>query len=60
VQATEASRIAVIGGAPVGKRFIEWNFVSSRQQRIQQAKQAWLEGRFPPVPGDELEFIPLP
>lgn len=60
VQATEPARIAVIGGAPVGDRVIEWNFVSSRKERIEQAKRDWVEGRFPKVPGDEIEFIPLP
>jgi redox-sensitive bicupin YhaK (pirin superfamily) len=60
VTATEASRIALIGGAPLGRRFIEWNFVSSRKERIEQAKGDWRAGRFPKVPGDEDEFIPLP
>lgn len=60
VQATQPARIAVIGGAPVGDRVIEWNFVSSRKERIEQAKRDWVEGRFPKVPGDEIEFIPLP
>ncbi len=60
VQATEDSRIALIGGAPVGERHIEWNFVSSRRNRIEQAKGDWQGGRFPKVPGDEQEFIPLP
>jgi len=60
VKANEASRIALIGGAPVGHRYIEWNFVSSRRARIEQAKDDWRAGRFPSVPGDEDEFIPLP
>ncbi|EON91653.1 pirin [Marinobacter lipolyticus SM19] len=60
ITAVEESRIALIGGAPVGKRFIEWNFVSSRKERIEQAKNDWTEGRFDKVPGDEVEFIPLP
>ncbi|MBL8444935.1 MAG: pirin family protein, partial [Zoogloeaceae bacterium] len=60
VEATEESRIAIIGGEPIGKRFIDWNFVSSRKERIEQAKIDWREGRFPRVPGDEVEFIPLP
>lgn len=60
VEATEESRIALIGGEPLGKRFIDWNFVSSRKERIEQAKIDWREGRFPKVPGDEVEFIPLP
>jgi redox-sensitive bicupin YhaK (pirin superfamily) len=60
VTATEASRIALIGGAPLGHRYIEWNFVSSRRERVEQAKEDWRAGRFPKVPGDEDEFIPLP
>lgn len=60
VRATQTARVALIGGAPVGERVIEWNFVSSRQARIEQAKRDWMEGRFPKVPGDEVEFIPLP
>jgi redox-sensitive bicupin YhaK (pirin superfamily) len=60
VTAVTDARIALIGGAPVGDRFIEWNFVSSRRERIEQAKEDWRAGRFPLVPGDEEEFIPLP
>lgn len=60
VQATAETKIAVIGGAAVGERFIEWNFVSSRRERIEQAKSDWQAGRFPKVPGDDKEFIPLP
>ncbi|MES3008240.1 MAG: pirin family protein [Pseudomonadota bacterium] len=60
VTATTAARIAIIGGASVGQRFIEWNFVSSRKERIEQAKRDWTEGRFAKVAGDEVEFIPLP
>lgn len=60
VTATEDARIALIGGAPLGKRFIEWNFVSSRKERIDQAKDDWRAGRFAKVLGDEVEFIPLP
>jgi len=53
------SRIALLGGAPVGERHIWWNFVSSSRERIEAAKRDWKEGRFTPVPG-ETEFIPLP
>ena len=60
LEAVEESRIAIIGGEKMGRRYIEWNFVSSRQERIEQAKQDWQAGRFPKVPGDEDEFIPLP
>lgn len=58
--ATRPSRIAIIGGEHLGHRHIEWNFVSSRKERIEQAKQQWQAGEFPKVPGDEEEFIPLP
>jgi len=54
------SQIAVIGGEPFSARHIYWNFVSSRPARIEQARSDWREGRFPKVPGDEIEFIPLP
>ena len=61
VKATQPARIAVIGGAPLdGPRHVWWNFVSSRKERIEQAKNEWREGRFQGVPGDEIEFIPLP
>lgn len=60
IQANSDSRIALIAGESMGKRFIEWNFVSSRRERIEQAKADWQQGRFPTVPGDDLEFIPLP
>jgi hypothetical protein len=52
--------IAILGGAPLdGPRRLWWNFVSSRPERIEQAKADWREGRFASVPG-ETEFIPLP
>ncbi len=60
VHARTDSRIALIGGEAMRKRFIEWNFVSSRRERIDQAKTDWQQGNFPTVPGDETEFIPLP
>lgn len=60
VRAEQESRIALIGGESLGHRYIEWNFVSSRKERIEQAKQDWKDGRFPKVPRDEVEFIPLP
>ncbi|MBN9408233.1 MAG: pirin family protein [Burkholderiales bacterium] len=54
------ARIAVVGGAPLdGHRFMWWNFVSSRKERIAEAARDWREGRFDGVPG-EAEFIPLP
>jgi redox-sensitive bicupin YhaK (pirin superfamily) len=60
VEAVAESRIALVGGDPVGTRFIDWNFVSSRKERIEQARANWKAGRFPLVPGDSEEFIPLP
>jgi len=60
VEAVSESRIAIIGGERMTPRFIEWNFVSSRKARIEQAKADWAAQRFPKVPGDEEEFIPLP
>jgi redox-sensitive bicupin YhaK (pirin superfamily) len=50
----------LLGGEPLdGHRHVWWNFVSSSRERIEQAKQDWVEGRFGQVP-DETEFIPLP
>lgn len=60
VTATSNSKIALIGGENVGQRHIWWNFVSTRKARIEQAKQDWREGKFPEVPDDSEEFIPLP
>ena len=60
VRAAAASRMLLLGGEPMeGPRHIWWNFVSSRKDRIEQAKADWLNGRFQTVPG-ETEFIPLP
>ena len=61
VRAEPATRVVLIGGAPLeGGRHIFWNFVSSSRERIEQAKRDWKEGRYPKVPGDEVEFSPLP
>ena len=60
VTAEVDTRLALVGGEKLSPRHIWWNFVSSRKQRIEQAKQDWLHGAFPKVPGDEEEFIPLP
>ncbi|MEG3144141.1 pirin family protein [Sphingomonas sp. RT2P30] len=48
------------GDAFTTPRHVWWNFVSSRRERIQEAKRAWKAGAFPTVPGDDKEFIPLP
>jgi redox-sensitive bicupin YhaK (pirin superfamily) len=59
VETREPARFVVFGGAPLGRRYVWWNFVSSRRERIEQAAEDWKAGRFPAVPGDP-EFIPLP
>jgi redox-sensitive bicupin YhaK (pirin superfamily) len=57
----QGARLLLLGGAVMdGPRFIFWNFVSSSQERIEQAKADWKAGRFGKVAGDEREFIPLP
>jgi redox-sensitive bicupin YhaK (pirin superfamily) len=53
------ARVVLLGGESLGPRFMWWNFVSSRKERIAQAADDWAAGRFPSVPG-ETEFIPLP
>ena len=61
VAATNNARFMLFGGAPMeGPRYIWWNFVSSRPERIEAATEEWARGRFETVPGDEAEFIPLP
>ncbi len=60
VEAKTDARLALIGGEKLSERFIDWNFVSSSKERIQQAREDWKEGRFHKVPEDDEEFIPLP
>ena len=55
------AQFMLFGGEPMdGPRYIWWNFVSSRLERIEAAKEEWANGQFDTVPGDEEEFIPLP
>lgn len=55
------AKCMLIGGDRLdGERFIEWNFVSSSKERIEQAKADWAAQRFPKIPGDDQEYIPLP
>ncbi len=54
-----AARLMLLGGAAESARHIWWNFVSTSEARIEQAKEAWRRGGFAPVPG-ETDFIPLP
>ena len=60
LEAATSARVLLLGGQPFPeKRFIWWNFVSTSQERIEQAKADWKAGTFDPVPGED-DFIPLP
>ncbi|GAB4381541.1 MAG: pirin family protein [Elainellaceae cyanobacterium] len=59
LSSSSSARCVVIGGEPLGTRYKWWNFVSSRPERIEQAKADWRDRRFATVPS-ETEFIPLP
>lgn len=58
--ARDTTTLMLLGGEPLGERFIWWNFVSSRRERIEQAKEDWKQGRIILPPNDDKEFIPLP
>jgi len=67
IEAREDAKAMLLGGLSIGKRYIYWNFVASSQEKIEQAKLDWLHGpggeptnRFPKIPHDDREFIPLP
>ena len=61
LRSDRGGKVMLMGGeAFKTHRYVWWNFVSSSRERINQAKDDWLDDRFPKVPGDEEEFIPLP
>jgi len=60
IKALSPSTVMLLGGDPVGPRFIEWNFVSSSRQRIEDAKSDWKAGRMKLPDLDNKEFTPLP
>lgn len=60
ILAKEVTTLMMLGGEPLGERFIWWNFVSSRKDRIEQAKADWKEGRILLPPTDNQEFVRLP
>jgi redox-sensitive bicupin YhaK (pirin superfamily) len=60
LRAVAPSTVMLLGGEPLGLRHIWWNFVSSRKERIEQAKADWKAGRIALPPNDRSEFIPLP
>ena len=59
-QLTGQGTALVLGGDPLGKRHIWWNFVHSDPERIEWAKQEWAAQRFPTVPDDHDVYVPLP
>lgn len=59
-QAPETATLMALGGAPLGERFLYWNFVSSSKERLEQAKADWQAGRMKLPDLDHDEFIPLP
>lgn len=60
VRALEQSSVMVLGGEPVGERFIHWNFVSSSKDRLAQAASDWKAGKMKLPDADDAEFMPLP
>ena len=61
LRSTSGARAMLAGGdAFATPRHVWWNFVSSSRERIQEAKRAWMAREFPVVPGDEIEWIPIP
>jgi len=60
MRALEPAIVMGLGGEPLGERFIEWNFVSSSKERIEEAKADWRAGRMKLPDADNKEFIPLP
>jgi redox-sensitive bicupin YhaK (pirin superfamily) len=60
VTASTDAMLMMLGGEPIGERFIEWNFVSSSRERIEQAKADWRAGRFALPYHDQDERMPLP
>lgn len=60
IYASTTAIVMLLGGEPIGKRYIDWNFVSSSKERIEQAKADWRAQRMKLPVGDDQEFIPLP
>ena len=60
ILAKQPTTLMLLGGEPLGERYIWWNFVSSRKERIEQAKEDWKQGRIILPPTDNHEFVPLP
>ena len=60
IRAKTNTEYVMLGGEPLGERYIWWNFVSSSKERIEQAKNDWKTGKIILPPHDNQEFIPLP
>ncbi len=60
IKTLHPSTLMVLGGEPIGQRYLFWNFVSSSKERLEQAKEDWLQQRMKLPSGDDSEFIPLP
>ena len=61
LSSSTGGRLMLMGGqAFVNRRYVFWNFVSSSRDRINQAKADWKALRFPLIPGDDQQYIPLP
>lgn len=58
--AVAASRVMLIGGPPVGSRVIDWNFVASSRERLEQARELWNRQAFPKIPTDHDDYVPYP
>jgi hypothetical protein len=61
IEALDAAHVLLLGGAHLdGERHMFWNFVSSSRERLERAKDDRRARRFPLIPGDEVDYIPLP
>lgn len=60
VTASQTSTAMILGGEPIGERFVLWNFVSSSKERLEQAREDWKAGRMALPEADSAEFIPFP
>lgn len=60
ITAKSDSQVVLIGGDDIGHRYMDWNFVSSRIERVKQARQQWIDQQFAKIPTDNQEYIPYP
>lgn len=61
LMSVDGGRVVLCGGEVfTSPRHVWWNFVSSSQERLMQAREDWEAMRFPLIPGDDQEFIPIP